>query len=370
VWQIRVRGERRSSETTDYAAAAALEKKLNAEAWQAEKFGAAVSYPFAKLCAEWKKERGGKVSFRDDVRIMEWWSEPKRLGACSDVSKISRAQVDEIVQRDREGVHPVTPTAENNTANHYVAILAAMLNAAAREWKWIPTPPVLRLYPKTSGREMALEVPQWALLRDELPGHIRRPAQFALATGMRQSKLYALRRANIDMKARKATWGGTANKLGNTVPLNDTAMAVLEEVYRQPFISDVLWTWQRSVWRGGVQSFVTEPLGCHGKAWYKALKRAGLGDWNELNEWEGFCWHGLRHTFATWLDSAGVPSDVIDRLGGWKGARAQRKNYIHTNVEPLRPYAAVIDRIIADGQIVPVQLVPVSMATVAQLGGR
>jgi integrase len=368
VWQIRVQGRRLSSETKDYAAAKALEERLNSEAWRAEKFGEATTYSFKQLCVQWTKERGGKTSFRDDERIMAWWSEPKRLGEVTDISRISRDQVDKLAQQ-REGVHVTNATPENNTANHYVAILAAMLNAAAREWKWISTPPVLRLYPKPDGREMSLTPPQWVALKAQLPDHIRRPAQFALATGMREGKLYALGRSNIDMKARKVAWKGTSNKLGNVVPLNDTALEVLEEIYRQPFISENLWTYQRCVLKGSVKTFVTTPLGCHGKAWYKAMQRAQLGDWNELNEWQGFCWHGLRHTFATWLDSAGVPSDVIDRLGGWKGSRATRKTYIHTNVEPLRPYAAVIDQVLKAGEIVPVQLVPVGMGNVVHLGG-
>jgi integrase len=373
IWQIRVNGERQSSGTTDWSAADALEKKLNAEAWQAEKFGAAPTYAFPQLCAKWREERGNKVSFRDDERIMEWWS--ARFSTVTDVSKISREMVDRVIQRDRPGVDIREATPANNTANHYVAILAAMLNAAAREWKWIPTPPVLRLYPKTEGREMSLTVEQWFKLRAELPDHVRRPAQFALATGMREGKLYGLKRALIDMKARKVAWKGTSNKLGNVIPINDTGMEVLEEIYRQPFISDDLWTYQRCVLKGDTKTFVTTPLGCHGKSWYKALKRAGLGDWimNEATgvmEWQGFCWHGLRHTFATWLDSAGVPSEVIDRLGGWKGPKATRKTYIHTNVEPLRPYAAVIDHILKAGEIVPVQLVPVGTTNIVTMGSR
>ena len=41
---------------------------------------------------------------------------------------------------------------------------------------------------------------------------------------------------------------------------------------------------------------------------YRALKKAEL---------EGFTWHGLRHTWASWHVINGTPLRVLMDLGGW-----------------------------------------------------
>jgi hypothetical protein len=48
----------------------------------------------------------GKASWRDDERIIAWWSDEKRLGKVQDITRITREQVDDIILRDREGVQP------------------------------------------------------------------------------------------------------------------------------------------------------------------------------------------------------------------------------------------------------------------------
>ena len=83
-----------------------------------------------------------------------------------------------------------------------------------------------------------------------------------------------------------------------------------------------------------------------GKAWWKALARAGLGHYDADGHWQGeFTWHGLRHTCATWLRSSGAPDWAIDALGGWSRA-ATRERYSHVRVESLRPFAQMIDTVL------------------------
>jgi integrase len=39
------------------------------------------------------------------------------------------------------------------------------------------------------------------------------------------------------------------------------------------------------------------------------------------SHYEGFTWHGLRHTWATWHAQNGTPMEVLQKLGGWSDPR-------------------------------------------------
>jgi integrase len=44
--------------------------------------------------------------------------------------------------------------------------------------------------------------------------------------------------------------------------------------------------------------------------------------------YQGFTWHGFRHTWATWHVQNGTPLDVLQKLGGWSDLRMVM-NYAH-----------------------------------------
>jgi len=80
------------------------------------------------------------------------------------------------------------------------------------------------------------------------------------------------------------------------------------------------------------------------KAWYDALKRAGIQD---------FRWHDL-HTWALWHVQQGTPLHALQELGGWEQRRWCRR-YAHVSADHLAPYAerlcalSVVDEKPADG---------------------
>lgn len=354
IYQIRVQGRRTSSDTTDFAAADALEKKLNSAAWATEK-GLSDAKPtktWKQLREKWDHERTHKPE-----AIMSFWE--LHLGHITDIRKINREFVDGLILKHRDGVQPKVACSANTTANHYVNIVSAMMNAAAREWDWIESAPKLRRYTQPDGRDRWLTVEEWQRVIAELPHHLQRAAKFALATGLRAEKVFMLEWTQIDLKLRRLTFKGTENKLGNTIPLNDTAMSVLREILNAParHMTRVFF-WMKPKKIGDKLTATIEPLNDYGKAWWKALVRAGLGEWVTTPTGESYegdvCWHTLRHTFTSWLGQAGVPDGVIDRLGGWStGAKRgnTRERYKHLNVEHLRPFAAVIDRTLAGEQV-------------------
>ena len=68
---------------------------------------------------------------------------------------------------------------------------------------------------------------------------------------------------------------------------------------------------------------------CSTRAWYKALKRAGVSD---------FRWHDWRHTWASWHAQEGTPLSVLQELGGWS-TPSMVQRYAHLATEHLVGYA-------------------------------
>lgn len=151
-----------------------------------------------------------------------------------------------------------------------------------------------------------------------LPEHQREVVLFALSTGLRQRNILQLSWDRVDLHRRIATIEAGDTKNGNAlgVPLNDTAIAVLER--------------QRGKHRDRVFTYKGKPLNsANTRTWRKALKASGIGDFRR---------HDLRHTWATWLRQADVLTWVLAELGGWKSETMVRR-YAHLSVKHLAPYA-------------------------------
>jgi len=100
------------------------------------------------------------------------------------------------------------------------------------------------------------------------------------------------------------------------VPLNGEAMAVVrKQVGKHP---------------SHVFSFSRKPIKqVSTKAWYRVLKRACIED---------FCWHDLRHCWASWHVQNGTPLFALQELGGWESPAMVRR-YAHLAADQLAPYA-------------------------------
>ncbi len=130
-------------------------------------------------------------------------------------------------------------------------------------------------------------------------------------TGLRWSQVDLARRVAWihpdQAKARKAI----------TVPLSDTAIAVLRRQHanpRAPECADSVFTYRgRPVYQTATA------------AWAKALQRAGLSD---------FRWHDLRHTWASWHVQRGTPLQVLKELGGWETMEMVQR-YAHLSADHL-----------------------------------
>lgn len=211
------------------------------------------------------------------------------------------------------------------TYMRYRGRIMAVLNLAAKhEWiRDVPKLPVRRV-PKTS--RMWLTHDQWDALKAALPVHQQRMASFSLETGLRQENVLSLRWSQVDLE-RRVVWHEAEEMKGDkakATPLTDEAIAVLLEckdehpefvfTYKGHPVTEIKTAFQRACVAAGVGSF-----------------RSG--------RYEGFTWHGLRHTWATWHMQNGTPIEVLKELGAWADLRMV-SNYAHHAPSHLAGFAA------------------------------
>lgn len=225
IWWFKVKGIPYSSGTSDEARAKREEARIRLQQWERERFGVKIPRSWVECVAEWAKRKSGKASWKDDQSRLRWWDQ--WLGSVLDVRAITRAQIDKVMRESR-GAASSTPSSVNATANRYVALVSGILNMARSELEWIDTILAFIYYLELSGKEDWITPQQWITLKRTLPPHLIGPAQFSLATGLRQAKVMSLRWDQIDLAGRWMSFLGTANKLGNVIPLNDTAMQALQ----------------------------------------------------------------------------------------------------------------------------------------------
>ncbi|KMJ45431.1 integrase [Xenorhabdus khoisanae] len=72
------------------------------------------------------------------------------------------------------------------------------------------------------------------------------------------------------------------------------------------------------------------------KSFKFAMKQAGI---------EGFRFHDLRHTWASWLIQSGVPLSALQEMGGWESIEMV-KRYAHLSPVHLQEHAKNIDSIL------------------------
>lgn len=213
------------------------------------------------------------------------------------------------------------------TYMRYRGRITAILNVAKDEgWiQTVPKLPVRKDLIKPKPRKW-LTPAEWERLVSELRPHMRAMVTFALETGLRQKNVLTLRWDQVDMD-RGVVWyeaNDMKARRAFSVPLSEGALMVLAEVKGQH--PDFVFTY-----RG-------HPIGEIKTAFQSACVRAGVGHYNRDGHYEGFTWHGLRHTWATWHAQNGTPIDVLQQLGGWADPRMVA-NYRHHSPSHLARFA-------------------------------
>ena len=298
---------RRSAGTTEKAQAEELHDSLKAQAWRQVQLGERPAYTWDDAGARWLDEKSHKASIDDDVQRLSWLQTYLRGKKLMEITPAVVGDILAIKQKE------TTVT----TANRYLALIRAILRICV-EWGWIEAAPHFRAFKEPVGRVFWLTEEQAQRLLGELPEHLKDMAEFTLATGLRRSNVMNLEWSQIDI-AKKLAWihpdqAKARKAIG--VPLSSVAITVLRRRFGQSI--KYVFTYE-----GHPVTDVTT------KAWYKALKRAGIQ--------RGFRWHDLRHTWASWHAQRGTPLHVLQELGGWSSA-AMVQRYAHLSTEHLSAY--------------------------------
>ncbi len=314
VWWIDVtlpNGERirRSTQTDNKAQAREFEARLISEAWRLQRLGERPRRFWEDAVLRFLKDTSHKATHEEDKAKLRYLD---RFLAGKELTEINRTLIDSITDAKRaEGC-------SNATVNRHLGLIRTILRRCWLQYEWLDRAPAVRLLKEPTRRIRWLTREQAAALLRELPEHLRDMASFTLATGLRASNVTGLAWEQVDLE-RKIAWvhpDQAKARRAIAVPLNDAAMEVV----------------RRQVGKHPARVFTYEgsPVGqVSTKAWYKALKRAGITD---------FRWHDLRHTWASWHIQAGTPLHVLQELGGWESVSMVRR-YAHLAADHLAPYA-------------------------------
>jgi len=312
-WWVRFtiggRRVRRSTGTDDRAKAEEFETRLRDRYWRQKHLGERI-HTFREAAERYLAETADKRSHDKDVQRLGWFLETREFAEL-ELHEIDREALDAARAKLAEAF-------STTTGNHYLATVRAVLRRAQHEWRWLDSAPKVPMFRRRLAEPRWATRAQIAKLVKHLPPHTADMALFAVATGLRKSNITGLTWDRIDLRRRTAYVPAGEAKAGRGIPiaLNADAMAVLKR------------------WKGRHEKWVFVYRGrrirqVSTKAWRRAAREAGL---------EGFRFHDLRHTWASWQVQAETPLSVLQEMGGWQSFEMVRR-YAHLSPGHLRRYA-------------------------------
>ena len=217
------------------------------------------------------------------------------------------------VLRNNDGAAPAT-------INRELAMLSKTFSLAVKEWEWLKDNPVSKVprEKEDNGRDRWLTVDEEVSLLENSPEWLRDIIHFNLHTGLRQDELLSLTWDRVDMFRKTILIADTKNGKPKTIPLNKTALGILESKARVISING------RIVFHSKCGTKIDK----HNlrRAFVIAMESAGIED---------FTFHGLRHTFATRLAQSGYDLYKISKLLGHKDIKTTQR-YAHHCPDSLR----------------------------------
>lgn len=250
------------------------------------------------------------------------------------VNSIRRKDLAEYAEsRQRQGVTPASINIE-------LAVFSASINYARKRWEInIPNPVSGLYYRSTPGRLRYLERHEAKCLIEEArktrTAYLADLIELALNTGARKNELLQLRFGCVDLQRRILTIEAHTTKTGKQryLPINQAAAGVL---YRRKLFRDSHCPACPWVFCNRLGKRIRYP----DNTFRIVVERAGI---------ENFCFHDLRHTFASWLVTEGVELIKVRDLLGHSSIRMTER-YAHLAPFRLHEAVAVLDGMYEQGE--------------------
>lgn len=319
---------RKSSGTTNHKEAAALVSKRRLEAHKQTKWGAAPKRLYDEVMLAYLSDTAAtKKSHSRDLTSGNALQAHFTGKAIDDLT--AQDITDYKRKRREQGRKEATIAKE-------LLLLSAAVNYARAHWNWEIKNPVTGRVPvatRKAPRWFTADEAKALLVAARGHGMVRHLADFielGLATGMRTGEMLGMtwERVHFDQRMVMLDVGDQKAKRFDSVPLNETALAVLRRrlVLRQKYAPHVEWVFCH---QDG------ERIQSVKKAFRSACRKAKLKHASP---------HSLRHTFASWLVQAGVPIRTVAELCRHKDIRTTF-NYSHLSQAQNTPAIALIDDI-------------------------
>lgn len=319
--KVRIRGERPRSRT--------FQRKTDATAWAAKvesDMGHGVYVPTTadrrrtladlidKFIGEYlpvkpNNKDGAKVS-----AMLAWWKSRAGFVTLDKLTPqtVAGYRAELSTQPSKRGGGPLSGA----TVNRYLAALSAVCKWAWKELGWLPSNPVLAITKRSEGAGVVRflsDDERNALVsacRASEDPNIYCAVMLALATGARRSNIYGLRWEDVDLQRLTLRFADTKNGTPRRVPVVGPAI----EALRTQFDRDPTQTgW---VFKGRND----EAPANLDKPWAKVRAAAAL---------EGFRFHDLRHTTASYLTMNGASlAEVAEALGHRTLVMARRYSHM------------------------------------------
>jgi len=198
-----------------------------------------------------------------------------------------------------------------SSVNRDLAVLHNYFNKAI-EWGYLDVNPMkgVKLLKEPPGRLRFLNKEEIVKLLESMPVQTRTIIIFAMNTGMRKSEILNLKWSDVNLNNRTITLDKTKTNERRIIPINDI-------VYKE------LTAFNNHDKEGLV--FANQKVNLR-RYFTEGLRKAGIKD---------FCFHDLRHTFASHLAMSGVNINVIQQLLGHKSIKMTLR-YSHLSQEHLQ----------------------------------
>ena len=322
---IRYKGRKiqRSLETSDKKLAKAIEGKIKIQLVEHKYIDKPVGEDkkVSNMIEKFMLEHAPKVSINMQKSYKASKNHLIPFFGESSLLSVSSKEISRYKMKRRDG------KAKPATINRELAMLSKAFNLAVKEWEWINENPVSKVSKEEENneRDRWLSEDEEKSLLENCPEWVRDIVVFALNTGMRQDELLSLEWSRVSKIRKTALIQKSKNGKPRTIPLNQTALNVLEKKSKVRNLKCSI-VFASNNW---------SKIDRHNlrRTFKKVLECAVI---------ENFTFHDLRHTFATRIAQKGIDIYKISKLLGHKDIRMTQR-YAHHCPESLRDGVDILD---------------------------